>query len=505
ALQSTSLTSQRLSMQRASQVEPAPGDAMMHTPVTERALKKQVESPTTPLGHGLANAPTPGVSTPEVTTLAPKPCRAYPSSPGGFSLPDDPECSQELREVLRGGEAHRRILDHGKDILQSSSGEAHADHNRPLSSISTSAGPTPSPDGRTSPNFAPAVAVGTRRNAPSKARTLQNSSEGFARDSKAFPTQVRKVFVGGIPQDMQQEDLLKLFSEIAPVKKAWVQRYRDATKVKSPTSHNHRGFGFVIFQEATAVDRFLGSEVSRFIPVRDGRKLEVKRAISSTDMPDDGLRRSEESSKGRGMHTAESAGMPVPGKNSQRCGACNGPQPAAWPDGCGGSVATSVAGQSFASIAQPMPGIMMPSPGMMVAQASPSPSPWPTMGGEHPQSMTPPPQVQPVMPAVAGVPVAAPGVRAPTGMVMPLPQHGPANFMSSQQGQPLQMQMAVSPVPGVPCHDGMSPPVQQPFYNAAWAPWGVPQTPMPVTAAAFAPQMSNMAWSTPNQQVQQTQ
>ena len=66
------------------------------------------------------------------------------------------------------------------------------------------------PDGRTSPNFAPAVAVGTRRNAasleftamgdedavatllgickrtqaPSKARTLQNSSEGFARDSK---------------------------------------------------------------------------------------------------------------------------------------------------------------------------------------------------------------------------------------------------------------------------------------------------------------------------------
>ncbi|CAE7745461.1 HNRNPA0 [Symbiodinium necroappetens] len=172
------------------------------------------------------------------------------------------------------------------------------------------------------------------------------------------------------------------------------------------------------------------------------------------------------------MHTAESAGMSVPGKNSQRCGACNGPQPAARPEGFGGSVTTSVAGQSFASIAQPMPGIMMPSPGMMVAQASPSPSPWPTMGGEHPQSMTPPPQVQPVIPAVAGVPVAAPGVRAPTGMVMPLPQHGPTNFMSSQQAQPLQMQMAVSPVPGVPCHDGMSPPVQQPFYNAAWAPWG---------------------------------
>ncbi|CAE7430872.1 HNRNPA0 [Symbiodinium natans] len=214
---------------------------MLHTPVAERALKKQVESPTTPLGQGNAAAPTPGVSTPEVTTLAPKPRRVYPSSPGGISLPDDPECSQELREVLRGGEAHRRMLDHGKDILQSSSGEVHAEHNRPLSSISTSAGPTPSPDGRTSPSFVPAVAVGARRNVSSKARTPQNSSESFARDSKAFPTQVRKVFVGGIPQDMQQEDLLKLFSEIAPVRKAWVQRYRDATKVKSPTSHNHRG------------------------------------------------------------------------------------------------------------------------------------------------------------------------------------------------------------------------------------------------------------------------
>ncbi|CAE7661864.1 HNRNPA0, partial [Symbiodinium pilosum] len=221
--------------------------------------------------------------------------------------------------------------------------------------------------------------------------------------------------------DMQQEDLLKLFSEtVGPVKKAWVQRYRDATKVKSPTSHNHRGFGFVIFQESNAVDRFLGSDVSKFIPVRDGRKLEVKRAISSTDMPTDGLRRGpEESTKGRALHPAEAASMSMPPKNPQRNGSCSGPQPPApRADGCGGAMATSAAGQSFGSMVQPMSGIMMPSPGMIVSQASPSPSPWPTMGGEHQQSMTPPPHVPPVMPAVAGVQMAAPAVRAQAGVVM---------------------------------------------------------------------------------------
>ena len=120
------------------------------------------------------------------------------------------------------------------------------------------------------------------------------------------------------------------------------RRYRDATKVKSPTSHNHRGgalanaislVSLILSCESQTVlqiakspktatrlqvilPRFRlcdfprsysrrslsrqgpriqsrvwtshfkscassGSDVSRFIPVRDGRKLEVKRAISS--------------------------------------------------------------------------------------------------------------------------------------------------------------------------------------------------------------------------------
>merc|ERR1719265_884825 len=50
----------------------------------------------------------------------------------------------------------------------------------------------------------------------------------------------------------------------------------------------HRGFGFIIFQEASALQALLGDNFSRFITLTDGRRLEVKRAISSNDMVSSG-------------------------------------------------------------------------------------------------------------------------------------------------------------------------------------------------------------------------
>lgn len=38
---------------------------------------------------------------------------------------------------------------------------------------------------------------------------------------------------------------------------------------------NHRGFGFVIFHDALAIDELLGSAASRFIVLRNGTKLEA--------------------------------------------------------------------------------------------------------------------------------------------------------------------------------------------------------------------------------------
>ncbi|CAK9068836.1 unnamed protein product, partial [Durusdinium trenchii] len=98
--------------------------------------------------------------------------------------------------------------------------------------------------------------------------------------------QDRKVFVGGVPQDLNQDDLYAIFSEHAGVKKAWLQKCRttDETGNSANGQQNHRGFGFVIFHDALAIDELLGSAPSRFIVLRNGTKLEVKRALSSNKM-----------------------------------------------------------------------------------------------------------------------------------------------------------------------------------------------------------------------------
>ncbi|CAE6961688.1 unnamed protein product [Symbiodinium natans] len=98
--------------------------------------------------------------------------------------------------------------------------------------------------------------------------------------------QDRKVFVGGVPQDLNQDDLYAIFSEHAGVKKAWLQKCRTTDESGNGASgpQNHRGFGFVIFHDALAIDELLGSAPSRFIVLRNGTKLEVKRALSSNKM-----------------------------------------------------------------------------------------------------------------------------------------------------------------------------------------------------------------------------
>jgi hypothetical protein len=119
------------------------------------------------------------------------------------------------------------------------------------------------------------------------------------------PDQRNKIFVGGVPQDYSQDDLKKLFQEYAPVKRAWVQQHktkRSATERSAP--QNHRGFGWVVFQDPSVkkdqrgypggedeetgsssyVFRILGSSDSRLLPLGDGRHVEVKRAKDAREM-----------------------------------------------------------------------------------------------------------------------------------------------------------------------------------------------------------------------------
>jgi hypothetical protein len=152
------------------------------------------------------------------------------------------------------------------------------------SAASTSAGPSPSPevDSPTSilrgvsPPLSPDHDGSPLWGCEDSSRH-PHVEEGNTVFEKSPSLQVRKVFVGGIPQTVDQGELYKLFSKVARVKKAWLQMYSQERSVTN--ARKHRGFGFVVFSEQQSVDQLLGEDTSRFITFGEGLQFEVKRAV----------------------------------------------------------------------------------------------------------------------------------------------------------------------------------------------------------------------------------
>lgn len=137
----------------------------------------------------------------------------------------------------------------------------------------------------------------------------QGAAQGGSGGRKPVSTDQRnKIFVGGVPQEFSQEDLRKLFSQFAPVKRAWVQQHKNkrSSTERSPPQ-NHRGFGWVVFQEnkekkdkkeqrafpnelddegklPTYVDKLIGNQTSMFIGLPGGGQVEIKRAKDAQEM-----------------------------------------------------------------------------------------------------------------------------------------------------------------------------------------------------------------------------
>lgn len=205
-----------------------------------------------------------GAASPDVPTHAPQPRRPYPGAlPKQTSGPNSPD----IHSPLCGADEELSQIVNGKDMGQMIEGGA-----RPLSSVSTCAGTTPNPEGQPSPSH--------RLSSTSMAYGLPEKDL----DAQNGLSQSRKVFVGGVPQDMNEEDLRSLFAGNQSLKKAWLQRHRPSGGSNASPPHNHRGFGFVIFHDAAAVDELLGGKNSIFIILKDGKKLEVKRAVSSNEI-----------------------------------------------------------------------------------------------------------------------------------------------------------------------------------------------------------------------------
>lgn len=90
------------------------------------------------------------------------------------------------------------------------------------------------------------------------------------------------MFVGGIPQTLDQNGLYHIFSKYGKVKKAWLQLFHaDRAAEQASRDKKHRGFGFVIFYEKHAIDQLIGADFSRFLCI-DDLKLEIKRAIGKS-------------------------------------------------------------------------------------------------------------------------------------------------------------------------------------------------------------------------------
>lgn len=131
-------------------------------------------------------------------------------------------------------------------------------------------------------------------NAQPQAQGRSGSKTG--RDAAAHgsgdePVALQKIFVGGVPQEMSKDDFYSFFDSIARVKRAWLQKCYTS---KAQRSLPHRGFGFVIFQEAEAVERLLPLRggagchwdkeniLCRYLMTPEGRRLEIKRATPSS-------------------------------------------------------------------------------------------------------------------------------------------------------------------------------------------------------------------------------
>jgi hypothetical protein len=83
---------------------------------------------------------------------------------------------------------------------------------------------------------------------------------------------------------MNQDDLFNLFNGLAAVERAWLQHHRRDSFEAGP-GKKHRGFGFVVFKDESALDQLLGKHYfSKFMRLPSGRTLEVKRALSSNDI-----------------------------------------------------------------------------------------------------------------------------------------------------------------------------------------------------------------------------
>ncbi|CAE7233860.1 sqd [Symbiodinium sp. CCMP2592] len=136
--------------------------------------------------------------------------------------------------------------------------------NKPLSAVSTNAGATPSLDDQSRLEFSPA-----------SFSAAPTPSQDFERNKAVPPSQVRKVFVGRIPQDLTRYDLCATTVFVGGLRKttrankvaAHFAKYGqvDSVDIKRLPDGTSRGFAFVKFTDEESVQKALEAKDNHMI------------------------------------------------------------------------------------------------------------------------------------------------------------------------------------------------------------------------------------------------
>ncbi|KAJ8015237.1 hypothetical protein DPEC_G00024050 [Dallia pectoralis] len=104
---------------------------------------------------------------------------------------------------------------------------------------------------------------------------------------------VKKIFIGGLKDDIEDEHLNEYFSQFGAIEKAEVISDKQTLK--------KRGFGFVYFEDNDSADKAV---VLKFHNI-NGHKVEVKKALTKQEMQSAGGRGGGRGRGGRGMRGSQ--------------------------------------------------------------------------------------------------------------------------------------------------------------------------------------------------------
>ncbi|KAF3447473.1 hypothetical protein FNV43_RR12659 [Rhamnella rubrinervis] len=105
------------------------------------------------------------------------------------------------------------------------------------------------------------------RSDPPKNQQSSGSSRINSNDSNINQIRTRKIFVGGLPTDLTEEEFKNYFERFG--------RVTDVVVMHDSTTHRPRGFGFITYDSEDSVENVMQNNFHEL----NGRLVEVKRAV----------------------------------------------------------------------------------------------------------------------------------------------------------------------------------------------------------------------------------